>query len=171
MAKRKIKSTTVPGLRIREAVRQDTAVILALITELAEYENLAHEVTATEGQLGEALFGARPFAEVMIAEYEGDAVGFALFFHNFSTFLGRPGIYLEDLYVRPDSRGKGIGRALLVYLAELAKKRNCGRLEWIVLDSNQPALEFYSRLKAIPLDEWTVFRLSGTALDGLVEKG
>ncbi len=162
-----MKATTVPGLRIREAVRQDTTVILALITELAEYENLAHEVTATEGQLGEALFGARPFAEVMIAEYEGQSVGFALYFHNFSTFLGRSGIYLEDLYVRPDSRGTGIGRALLVYLAELAKKRNCGRLEWIVLDSNQPALEFYSRLKAIPLDEWTVFRLSGSALDEL----
>jgi len=170
MTKRKMKSTTVPGLQIREAVRQDTAVILALITELAEYENLAHEVTATEGQLGEALFGARPFAEVMIAEYEGQSVGFALYFHNFSTFLGRSGIYLEDLYVRPDSRGKGIGRALLVYLAELAKKRNCGRLEWIVLDSNQPALEFYSRLKAIPLDEWTVFRLSGSALDELAAK-
>ncbi len=167
MTTRKMKSTTVPGLQIREAVRQDTAVILALITELAEYENLAHEVTATEGQLGEALFGARPFAEVMIAEYEGQSVGFALYFHNFSTFLGRSGIYLEDLYVRPDSRGKGIGRALLVDLAELAKKRNCGRLEWIVLDSNQPALEFYSRLKAIPLDEWTVFRLSGSALDEL----
>ncbi len=166
-----MESTAVPGLRIREAVKQDTAVILVLITELAEYENLAHEVTATEGQLEEALFGSRPFAEVMIAEYEGQSVGFALYFHNFSTFLGRPGIYLEDLFVRPASRGKGIGRALLVYLAELAKKRNCGRLEWIVLDSNRPALEFYSKLKAIPLDEWTVFRLSGTALDELAEKG
>ncbi len=145
-------------------------MILGLITELAEYENLAHEVTATQGQLGEALFGARPFAEVMIAEYEGESVGYALYFHNFLTFLGRPGIYLEDLYVRPDCRGKGIGRALLVTLAEIAKNRNCGRLEWIVLDSNQPALEFYSRLKAMPLDEWTVFRLSGTALDELAEK-
>ncbi len=164
-----MQSKTVPGLRIREAVRQDTAVILALITQLAEYENLAHEVTATEGQLEEALFGARSFAEVVMAEYEGQSVGYALYFHTFSTFLGRPGIYLEDLYVRPDSRGKGIGRALLVYLAELAKKRNCGRLEWIVLDSNQPALEFYSRLKAVPLDEWTVFRLSGSALDELEE--
>ena len=163
-------STKVPGLRIREAVKQDTAVILALIKELAEYENLAHEVTATEGQLEEALFGARPFAEVVMAEYEGQSVGYALYFHNFSTFLGRAGIYLEDLFVRPDSRGKGIGRALLVYLAELARKRHCGRLEWIVLDSNQPAIEFYSRLKAIPLDEWTVFRLSGTALDEMAEK-
>ncbi len=162
-----MKSTAVPGLRIREAVKQDTAVILALITALAEYEELAHEVTATEGELEEALFGARPFAEVVIAEYEGEPVGFALYFHNFSTFLGRPGIYLEDLYVRTASRGKGIGRALLVYLAELAKKRNCGRLEWIVLDSNQPALEFYSALKAIPLGEWTVLRLSGSALDEL----
>ncbi len=160
-------SPTVPGLRIREAVKQDTAVILGLITELAEYENLAHEVTATEERLGEALFGARPFAEVMIAEYEGESVGFALYFHNFSTFLGRPGIYLEDLYVRPAFRGKGIGRALLVYLAELARKRNCGRLEWIGLDSTRPALEFYSALKAIPLDEWTVLRLSGPALDEL----
>ncbi len=164
-------STTVPGLRIREAVKQDTAVILGLITELAEYENLAHEVTATQAQLEESLFGARPSAEVVIAEYEGKSVGYALYFHNFSTFLGRAGIYLEDLYVRPDCRGKGIGRALLVTLAEIAKKRNCGRLEWIVLDSNQPALEFYSRLKAMPLDEWTVFRLSGTALDELAAKG
>ena len=166
-----MKFTTVPGLRIREAVKQDTALILALITELAEYGNLAHEVTATERALEEALFGTRPFAEVVIAEYEGEAVAFALYFQNFSTFLGRPGIYLEDLFVRPASRGKGIGRALLVYLAKLAKKRNCGRLEWIVLDSNQPALKFYDRLKAIPLDEWTVLRLSGTALDELAAKG
>ncbi len=165
-----MKFTTVPGLRIREAVKQDTALILALITELADYENLAHEVTATEGDLEEALFGTRPFAEVVIAEYEGESVGFALYFHNFSTFLGRPGIYLEDLYVRPASRGKGIGQELLVYLAELAKKRNCARLEWIVLDSNQPALKFYDTLKAIPLDEWTVLRLSGTALDELAAK-
>jgi len=166
-----MKFTTVPGLRIREAVKQDTVLILALITELAEYENLANEVTATERALEEALFGTRPFAEVVIAEYEGEAVAFALYFHNFSTFLGRPGIYLEDLFVRPASRGKGFGRALLVYLAKLAKKRNCGRLEWIVLDSNQPALKFYDRLKAIPLDEWTVLRLSGTALDELAAKG
>ena len=166
-----MKLTTVSGLRIREAVKQDTALILALITELAEYGNLAHEVTATERALEEALFGTRPFAEVVIAEYEGEAVAFALYFHNFSTFLGRPGIYLEDLFVRPASRGKGIGRALLVYLAKLAKKRNCGRLEWIVLDSNQPALKFYDRLNAIPLDEWTVLRLSGTALDELAAKG
>ena len=166
-----MKLTTVSGLRIREAVKQDTALILALITELAEYGNLAHEVTATERALEEALFGTRPFAEVVIAEYEGEAVAFALYFHNYSTFLGRPGIYLEDLFVRPASRGKGIGRALLVYLAKLAKKRNCGRLEWIVLDSNQPALKFYDRLNAIPLDEWTVLRLSGTALDELAAKG
>ena len=103
----------------------------------------------------------------MFGEWRGEPAAYAVFFHNFSTFLGRPGIYLEDLYVRPDSRGKGIGRALLVTLAEIAKKRNCGRLEWIVLDSNQPALEFYSKLNAMPLDEWTVFRLSGTALDDL----
>ena len=165
-----MKFTTVPGLRIREAVKQDTALILALITELAEYENLAHEVTATERALEEALFGTRPFAEVVIAEYEGESVAFALYFHNFSTFLGRPGIYLEDLYVRPASRGKGIGRALLVYLAELAKKRNCGRLEWMVLDSNQPALKFYNTLEAMPLDEWTVLRLSGAALDELAAR-
>ena len=165
-----MKFTTVPGLRIREAVKQDTALNLALITELAEYENLAHEVTATERALEEALFGTRPFAEVVIAEYEGESVAFALYFHNFSTFLGRPGIYLEDLYVRPASRGKGIGRALLVYLAELAKKRNCGRLEWMVLDSNQPALKFYNTLEAMPLDEWTVLRLSGAALDELAAK-
>jgi GNAT superfamily N-acetyltransferase len=158
---------TVPGLRIREAVKQDTALILALIKELAEYEELAHEVTATEEQLREALFGARPYAEVVIADYEDESVGFALYFHNFSTFLGRTGIYLEDLYVRPSSRGKGIGRALLVHLAGVARKRNCGRLEWMVLDSNQPALEFYRTLKAISLDEWTVQRLNRTALDEL----
>ncbi len=165
-----MKVTTVPGLRIREAVKQDAALILALITELAEYQNLAHEVTATERHLEEALFTARPFAEVVIAEYKGESVGFALYFHNFSTFLGRPGIYLEDLYVRPASRGKGIGRALLVYLAELAKKQNCGRLEWIVLDSNRSALEFYRTLKAMPLDDCTVLRLAGAALDDLAEK-
>ncbi len=106
----------------------------------------------------------------MIAEYDGEPVGFAVYFHNFSTFLGRPGIYLEDLYVRPASRGKGVGRALLMYLVQLAKKQNCGRLEWAVLDSNEPAIKFYRSLKAIPLDEWTVFRLTGKALDQLAEK-
>ena len=161
---------SVPGLLIRKAVKQDSALILAFIRELAEYEHLAHEVTATERTLEESLFGATPFAEAVIAEYEGKPVGFAVYFHNFSTFLGHPGIYLEDLYVRSTSRGKGIGRALLTYLVQLTKKRNCGRLEWAVLDSNEPAIKFYRGLGAIPLHEWTVFRLTGRALNQLAEK-
>ncbi len=170
MTKELFEPKSVPGLVIRKVVQQDTALIVALIKELAEYEHLAHEVTTTEKKLEESLFGETPFAEVVIAEYDGEPVGFAVYFHNFSTFLGRPGIYLEDLYVRPASRGKGVGRALLMYLVQLAKKRNCGRVEWAVLDWNEPAIKFYRSLKATPLDEWTVFRLTGKALDQLAEK-
>ncbi len=140
------------------------AQILALIRELADYERLSHVVTATEDDLRRALFGVQRYAEAVLV-YEGDApAGFALFFHNFSTFLGKPGVYLEDLYVKLEFRGRGIGRAMLEHLARLAVERSCGRLEWAVLDWNERAINFYRRLGAAPLDEWTTFRLSGEAL-------
>jgi GNAT superfamily N-acetyltransferase len=142
-------------------------LILSFIRELAEYERLSHEVVATEEALRDHLFGERPVAEVVIAESGGDPAGFALFFHSFSTFLGRPGIYLEDLYVKPEFRGKGMGRALLIHLARLAKERGCGRLEWSVLDWNEPAIGFYRGLGASPVGGWTVYRVSGEALEGL----
>lgn len=154
-------------LNIRPAVLDDVPVILGFVRELAIYEKLLHEVVATEAQFAEYLFGKHPVAEVIIAEWEGRPVGFALFFHNFSTFLGRPGIYLEDLFVLMDMRGKGIGKALLTYLAALAKSRQCGRLEWSVLDWNEPAIKFYRSIGAQPMDEWTVQRLTGDALDAL----
>jgi GNAT superfamily N-acetyltransferase len=157
------------SLRIEKARETDISLILSFIRELAEYERLSHEVVATEELLRESLFGESARAEVVIAYYDEQAVGFALFFHNFSTFVGRPGIYLEDLYVQPQARGLGIGRALLVYLARLAKERRCGRLEWAVLDWNEPAIRFYKNLGAVPMDEWTVFRTTGAALDKLAE--
>lgn len=149
---------------IRSATSADVPVILSFINKLAVYEKLAHEVTATEAGLQETLFGERRYAEVVIAYHHGQPVGFALFFHNYSTFLGKPGIYLEDLYVDEDQRGKGFGKALLIHLARLAEERNCGRLEWSVLDWNEPAVKFYQSLGAEPLDEWTVFRVTGAAL-------
>jgi GNAT superfamily N-acetyltransferase len=152
---------------IRAATEADVPLILRFIRELAEYERLAHEVVATEEVLHETLFGARRYAEVVIVEEEGEPAGFALFFHNFSTFLGRPGIYLEDLYVRPEMRGRGIGRALLAHLAALAVERGCGRLEWWVLDWNESAIRFYRALSAQPMDDWTVFRVAGDALQRL----
>lgn len=160
-------STAQQSLLIRKAEENDLPLILRFIRELAEYERLSHQVVATEEGLRKALFGEQRLAEVLIAEYEGEASGFALFFHNFSTFLGRPGIYLEDLYVRPARRGKGIGRALLVEVARVARERNCGRLEWAVLDWNQSAIRFYESLGAVAMKEWTVFRVSGRALDKL----
>jgi len=163
-------ATAVKNLRIEEAGEGDVALILSFIKELAEYERLSHEVSATEELLRESLFGGRATAEVRIAYADGRAVGFALFFHNFSTFLGRPGIYLEDLYVQPHARGKGIGRALLVYLARLAKERGCGRLEWAVLDWNEPAIKFYQGLGATAMNEWTTFRVTGEALDSLAAR-
>jgi GNAT superfamily N-acetyltransferase len=149
---------------IRPATVNDVPLILSLICELAEYEKLSHAVVATEDDLRRALYGAHPAAEVVIG-YEGDeAVGYALFFSTFSTFVGKAGIYLEDLYVRPSARRKGYGRALLLHLAALARERDCGRLEWSVLDWNAPAIEFYKSLGAVPLDDWTVFRLDEAAL-------
>jgi GNAT superfamily N-acetyltransferase len=139
-------------------------LILSFIRELAEYEKLLHEVVATEDGLRETLFGPKPGAEVVVAELDGAPVGFALFFHNYSTFAGRPGIYLEDLYVRPEARGSGVGRELLAHLAALAVERGCARLEWAVLDWNAPAIAFYEKLGAVPMHDWTVFRVSGEPL-------
>jgi GNAT superfamily N-acetyltransferase len=153
--------------QIREAGEADLPLIATLIRELAEYERLTHEVVMTEVGLGQALFGPRPYAEVAIAEVDGQPAGFALFFHSFSTFLGQPGLYLEDLFVRPEQRGAGAGRALLRHLAQLARDRGCGRLEWSVLDWNEPAIGFYKRLGAQPNDGWTVYRLTGQALEDL----
>lgn len=152
---------------IKFATVHDVPLILSFIKQLAEYEKLLHEVVATEEILQETLFGPKAHAEVIIAYLDQKPVGFALFFHNFSTFLGRPGIYLEDLFVDPVVRGKGIGQKLLSYLAKLAKERKCGRLEWWVLDWNETAINFYKRIGAVPMDEWTVFRVTGQALDDL----
>ncbi len=152
------------------ATREDCPTILAFIKQLAEYEKLAHEVVATEEKLQASLFGEHPSAEVIIAEYQNSPVGFALFFTNYSTFLAKPGIYLEDLYVHVDMRGRGFGKKLLAYLARLAVERDCGRLEWSVLDWNQPAKDFYRSLDAEPMDDWTVNRLSGDSLTALADQ-
>jgi GNAT superfamily N-acetyltransferase len=149
---------------LRAATVDDTAQILAFIQGLAEYEKLSHVCVATEESLRETLFGPHPFAEVILAECGGQSVGFALFFHNYSTFRARPGIYLEDLYVLPSHRGRGVGKALLKALARIAVERGCARLEWSVLDWNTPAIEFYRSLGAEPQDEWTNFRVSQEAL-------
>ena len=154
-------------LELRTARPGDELLLLDLIRELADYERLSHEVEATPGDISESLFGGGAVAEAVIAEWEGRAVGFALFFRNFSTFVGRPGLYLEDLYVRDDHRGKGIGKALLLHLAGIARDRNYGRMEWSVLDWNEPAIEFYRKLGARPMEEWTVFRLDQEALHEL----
>ena len=151
-------------LAIRPAVAADVSLVLRFIRDLAEYERLPHECVATEALLRETLFGPEPQAEVLLAELDGEPAGFALFFHNFSTFLGRPGLYLEDLFVRPAARGHGVGRALLARLAAIAVERGCGRFEWAVLDWNEPAIGFYRKLGAVPLDDWTVQRVTGEAL-------
>ncbi|MFZ3205830.1 MAG: GNAT family N-acetyltransferase [Pseudomonas sp.] len=151
-------------LHIRSAQPDDVGLIIGFIRELADYEKLSDQVVADPAQMSEHLFGARPFAEVIIGEVDGTAAGFALFFHNYSTFLGKPGIYLEDLYVRSSARGTGLGTALLGKLASLAMERGCGRLEWSVLDWNEPAIDFYKRLGAQPLEDWTQYRLTGPAL-------
>lgn len=158
---------TGPAVTIRPATAADAGVILELIQGLAEYERLRHECVATEALLRDTLFGPRPYAEVIIADVQEAAAGFALYFHNYSTFLSRPGIYLEDLYVRPEFRGMGIGKRLLQQLAAIAVARQCGRLEWSVLDWNVDAIGFYKKLGAVPQDEWTVYRVTGDALTQL----
>lgn len=151
-------------LRIEPAVPADVPTVLALVRELAEFEKLLHEVVATEPDVHEALFGARPYAEAVIARDAGAVAGFALFHHNYSTFRGRPGLYLEDLYVRPAYRGRGYGKALLCHLAKLAVERRCARMEWAVLDWNARAIEFYQSLGARPVEGWTIYRLTDDAL-------
>jgi GNAT superfamily N-acetyltransferase len=157
--------------RIEPAGPGDVGEILSLIRELAVYEKLEHQVVATEDGLRETLFGDRPGAEVLLARTGSQTAGFALFFHNYSTFLGRRGLYLEDLYVRPAFRGRGLGRALLARLASLAVERRCGRVEWAVLDWNEPAIGFYRGLGAVPMSDWTVFRLTGEPLRRLAGPG
>lgn len=163
------KSKADTMVTIRNATREDVPVILQLIRDLAEYERAPGDVTATESQLLEVLFGERPSAEVVLALEGSNAVGFAVFFHNFSTWLGRPGLYLEDLFVKPEFRGRGHGRALLVHLARLARERGCGRMEWAVLDWNEPAIKFYRAMGATPMDEWTVFRLTRDGIKSLAD--
>ena len=156
-----------PLLSIRPATIDDVPLIRALIAELAEYERLADAAVATDDDLRAQLFGAQPVAEVLIGEVDGEAAGFALFFHNFSTFLGKRGLYLEDVFVRPQHRGAGLGKHLMAALARIAVQRDCGRFEWSVLDWNEPAIGFYRRIGAVGMDEWTVQRLEGEALHAL----
>jgi len=157
------------SFEIRSATESDVPVILELIRALATYERAPNDVIATEEGLAEVLFGKKPAAEVLLAFENETAVGFAIFFHNFSTWLGRPGLYLEDLFVKPEHRGKGYGRALLIHLAKIARDRNCGRFEWAVLDWNEPAIQFYRKLGAKPMDEWTVFRLTRDGIAKLAD--
>lgn len=164
-------NTLVPGLSVRFARRSDVPVLLGFIRELAEFEQLSEQVVADEQALAQGLFGPKPFAEALIGRYRGVDSGFALFFHTFSTFLARPGLYLEDLYVRADARGRGIGGALLRCVARLALERNCGRLELAVLHWNEPAIRLYRRHGVEPLGDWTVHRISGAALRDLAASG
>jgi GNAT superfamily N-acetyltransferase len=160
-------STDIPSFTIRPATKADVPVILSFVRKLADYERLSHEVVATEKLLRETLFGRRRTAEVAIGYYKREPVGFVLFFHNYSTFLGRAGIYIEDLFVDEAHRRRGFGRALLTYVTTLAVERDCGRLEWSVLDWNEPAINFYKKLGAAPMSEWTVFRVTGESLQKL----
>jgi len=155
----------MPELQIRAATRDDAAPILEMVKELAAYERLLHTVQATEADLREALFGPRPVAEAIVADRGGRAVGFALYFHNYSTFIGRPGIYVEDLYVRPAHRGQGIGGALMRHIIRLARDRRCGRVEWAALEWNEPAIRFYEAMGAKALNEWRLFRLTQEAME------
>src|SRR5205823_3322619 len=159
----------VTDFKIRPACLEDVPVILQLIRDLATYERAPDEVSATKEQLVDVLFGERPVAEVLLAFEAETAVGFAVYFYNFSTWLGRPGLYLEDLFVNPEKRGKGYGRALLVELAKIARDRGCGRMEWAVLDWNEPAIKFYRALGAQPMHEWTVFRLTSEEIAKLAD--
>lgn len=165
----KNNKTSIEGFEIRFAVKADVPLILGYIRELAEYEQLLQEVVATEAILEASLFEKKQ-AEVIIAEFMGEPVGFALFFHNFSTFLGKANLYLEDLYVTPSMRGKGFGKIILAYLAKIAVERGCGRLDWWCLDWNKTSIEFYKEMGAIPMDEWTVYRVEGEKLAALGKK-
>ena len=156
-------------VKIRNAEIEDSQIILNLIRALSVYEKLSHTVINNEESVKKYLFGKRNFAEVLIADYENQPVGFALFFHNYSTFVGKPGIYLEDLFVQPEMRGKGIGKKLFLELIRIAKERNCGRIEWSVLNWNTPAIEFYKSMGAVPMDEWTVYRLNEKNIDILLK--
>jgi len=157
-------------LQIRKAKESDAHVIVWFVRQLAEYERLSHEAVMTEESVRQSLFGPRPAAEVLLGYSEDKPAAFAVFFHNFSTFLGKPGLYLEDLFVVPEMRGRGFGRAMLVELARIARQRNCGRFEWAVLDWNEPAIEFYKKLGAVPMNEWTIFRVAGEALERLANE-
>lgn len=159
--------TRIEGLNLRMATANDVPQILAFIRQLAEYEKLLDMVVADEAKLTETLFGEKPYAEVVLADYQGKPAGFALFFHNYSTFLAKPGIYLEDLFVDPALRGLGVGKALITYLATIALERDCGRLEWSVLDWNQPAIDFYQSLGAKMLDDWRINRVTGDSLQAM----
>ena len=161
--------TPAADVRIVPATERDVPTVLSLIKALAEYEQLAHEVEATEDDIRDSLFGDWPGAEVVLAYVGSDLAGFALFFHNYSTFLGRRGLYLEDLFVLPAYRGKGVGRRLLAHLARIALERRCGRMEWWVLDWNESAIRFYRSIGALPMDDWTVYRLTGHALARLAD--
>jgi GNAT superfamily N-acetyltransferase len=165
-----ITITSIPGFTIRKASISDVGLILDFIKQLAVYERMLNDVVATEETLAEFLFCENPFAHVIIGEFNGEPVGFALFFTNFSTFLGRPGIFLEDLFVKPDYRGKGFGKSLLAFLAKIAFDNNFGRVEWSVLNWNEPAIKFYKKLGAIPMNEWTVFRLTGDSIKTLAKQ-
>lgn len=162
----KIFNTKLDGFKVRFAGENDVDLILNFIKELADYEKMLNDVVATEEILKDSLF-TRKSAEVIIGEYNNEPVSFALFFHNFSTFLGKPGLYLEDLYVKPEVRGKGIGKTMLSFLANLALERDCGRFEWYCLDWNEPSIKFYKNIGAVPLDEWTVYRVHNEALNNL----
>ena len=166
-----IEVNTAENFKIRPAHVDDVRIILELIRDLATYERAPDEVTATEEQLVDVLFGEQPTAEVLLAFEAKSPVGFAVYFYNFSTWLGRPGLYLEDLFVKPEKRGRGYGRALLVELAKIARDRGCGRMEWAVLDWNEPAIKFYRALGAKPMHEWTVFRLTREEIARLADSG
>jgi GNAT superfamily N-acetyltransferase len=158
-----------PGLKIRAAEKEDVPLILEFVKGIAEFENLSHLVIATEETLAEALFGKRPYAEVFFAELDGVPAGFTVFFHNFSTFMGKPGLYIEDIFVKPEFRGKGIGKAMFLHCIKLAKERNCGRMEWAVLDWN-PARGFYEHLGGGPVGGWRIYRMNGEKFESALEK-
>ena len=155
-------------IKIVSAKKEKVSLVLSFIKELAEYEKLSLEVTATEKLLKKTLFGKKSVAKVLLAYYENEPAGFAVYFFNFSTFVGKPGLYLEDVFVKPEFRGKGIGKAILIYLAGIAKKNDCGRFEWAVLDWNKSAINFYKSIGAKPMEEWTVYRLDSEAINVLV---